>query len=669
MKAVPYSSLTKQINTFVQKNSQSQDLFSNKLRFRHFLLTRIRNVFPQGSLHFTGSTVTGFGSQSSDIDLCLMIPSNQQRKKKGGRRKNHQYAAPTYATSYEEKIHFLREVRSQLRGVGQVDLVRAINPILKLKDVRSGLDCDININSDNCLRNTHLLRTYSHIDPRVRPLVMVVKHWARNRGFNEARYGGLSSYALSLMCLHFMQCQCTPPVVPPLQLLYPEYFNIPDVVEMIKMTPWEEIEWKSTNIDASNGQLLVEFFKYFSEVRWDEKVVCVYNGNDDFAEGGERERMEKRKQEALNALGVWKYNTHMKLLDPFEFYNTARSVQAIPFKMIRKQFHEASKLMESNPCLNELLNLEKKDDTGNTDKDIDESEILEKTFFHHLKHKIVGADKTINNTDKNDEKNEDSNDNNGNSNNNQKSEITGIESKSETRSVEHDHNDDINCCTDDINDINTTINDNDDIQYDNNDNQSIETDENTEDNLDRNTVIDSLQSTQLPSIHLPNSTKFSSYKNSLEQYCIAMKLTQPLYTVTQTTNGYLAGVTYGNNHYQCEKLPGTRHTKKNVESFAAYKTLQHLGYLSGEEFTGKKFSAEEISHTVKHEGAKSALSSCSLSVTYVVEQHVCDGVFSFTATVSVDGDVYRGEPCPSKKAAEMSAAHVALVSLGLIVNL
>ena len=43
------------------------------------------------------------------------------------------------------------------------------------------------------------------VDSRVRPLVVVVKKWAKTQGINDASQGTLSSYALTLMVIHYLQ--------------------------------------------------------------------------------------------------------------------------------------------------------------------------------------------------------------------------------------------------------------------------------------------------------------------------------------------------------------------------------------------------------------------------------------------------------------------------------
>ena len=58
--------------------------------------------------------------------------------------------------------------------------------------------------------NTKLLADYSAADPRLAPLVALVKHWAKRRAVNDPYRGTLSSYCYALMCIHLMQTRPTP---------------------------------------------------------------------------------------------------------------------------------------------------------------------------------------------------------------------------------------------------------------------------------------------------------------------------------------------------------------------------------------------------------------------------------------------------------------------------
>ncbi|KAL0944598.1 poly rna polymerase cid13 [Colletotrichum truncatum] len=84
-----------------------------------------------------------------------------------------------------------------------------------------GVQCDINFSAHLALQNTLLLRCYSHTDPRVRPLVLFIKHWAKVRGINTPYRGTLSSYGYVLMMLHYLVNVVQPFVCPNLQQLGP----------------------------------------------------------------------------------------------------------------------------------------------------------------------------------------------------------------------------------------------------------------------------------------------------------------------------------------------------------------------------------------------------------------------------------------------------------------
>jgi hypothetical protein len=59
----------------------------------------------------------------------------------------------------------------------------------------------------------------------VRPLVVIVKKWAKNAGINDAKFSTLSSYFISLMVVHYLQAGTTPPVLPSLQEDKPHLFK------------------------------------------------------------------------------------------------------------------------------------------------------------------------------------------------------------------------------------------------------------------------------------------------------------------------------------------------------------------------------------------------------------------------------------------------------------
>jgi terminal uridylyltransferase len=67
------------------------------------------------------------------------------------------------------------------------------------------LECDISLQNRLAVENSMLLRAYGSIDPRVRYLVFLIKHWAKARQMNSPSDGTLSSYGFILCVIHFLQ--------------------------------------------------------------------------------------------------------------------------------------------------------------------------------------------------------------------------------------------------------------------------------------------------------------------------------------------------------------------------------------------------------------------------------------------------------------------------------
>jgi DNA polymerase sigma len=63
-------------------------------------------------------------------------------------------------------------------------------PICKFFDNIAGIHCDINTSNILGVINSRFLKIYVDVCPLIRPLVILVKHWASERGLNESPNGG-----------------------------------------------------------------------------------------------------------------------------------------------------------------------------------------------------------------------------------------------------------------------------------------------------------------------------------------------------------------------------------------------------------------------------------------------------------------------------------------------
>lgn len=154
------------------------------------------------------------------------------------------------------------------------------------------------------------------VDRRVQPLVIVIKLWARKNKINDAYNKTLSSYSLVLMVIHYLQCGCSPPVLPSLQKLMPDVFKQNSDIKRLDLL--EQLpNFESRNRD-SLGDLLLGFLYYFSYIfRFAVDVISIRLG------------CIIDKEQARSFHNSKNRPTHWRWIcieEPFDRTNTARSV-------------------------------------------------------------------------------------------------------------------------------------------------------------------------------------------------------------------------------------------------------------------------------------------------------------------------------------------------------
>ncbi|XP_052282288.1 poly(A) RNA polymerase gld-2 homolog A-like isoform X1 [Dreissena polymorpha] len=289
--------ITSEIWRYFEQYKQSDENYEHKVDLRNALYAVFKEIFPFCGLYMVGSSMSGFATKTSDMDLCLMV-SNQQIDGK------------------REAVEILMAIQTALRRskfVRKAQVIRARVPILKFEDYLHGIECDLNINNSVGIRNTHLLRYYAAMDWRVRPLILYVKKWARFHDINDASKKTISSYSLCLMLINYLQSGCEPPVVESVQKLYPDLFEYGDDIRNLQMNV--KIEFKSKNSE-SLGDLFLGFLKYYStEFDFDLDVASVRQGC--------RLPIHLAKTWTPSTeLSMWKC---LKVEEPFDRSNTARS--------------------------------------------------------------------------------------------------------------------------------------------------------------------------------------------------------------------------------------------------------------------------------------------------------------------------------------------------------
>ena len=61
-----------------------------------------------------------------------------------------------------------------------------------MNDWREDLEGDISVDMPNSIFNTYLQKCYGNLDPRVTPLIVIIKYWAKMSRITDARDHKLS---------------------------------------------------------------------------------------------------------------------------------------------------------------------------------------------------------------------------------------------------------------------------------------------------------------------------------------------------------------------------------------------------------------------------------------------------------------------------------------------
>ncbi|XP_020712232.2 poly(A) RNA polymerase gld-2 homolog A-like isoform X2 [Athalia rosae] len=208
-----WDALSRDVWKKFMSNQQSETTYRNKMMLWKYLYIYIKTAFPRYGLFLVGSTMSGFGSDNSDVDMCLLVRHT--------------------------------EMDQRNEAVGHLEQI------------------------SKCLKRC--------VDWRVRPLVLVVKLWAQCQDINDAKNMTISSYSLVLMVIHFLQYGVNPSILPCLHSLYEGKFGPHTDIHTIDIhedlgTP---VSGFISSNSLSLGELLLQFFEYYVRFDFSQYAISV----------------------------------------------------------------------------------------------------------------------------------------------------------------------------------------------------------------------------------------------------------------------------------------------------------------------------------------------------------------------------------------------------------
>ncbi|SCP05441.1 nucleotidyltransferase, putative [Plasmodium ovale] len=144
----------------------------------------VKSIFPNCKMEVFGSFVTGLSIPGSDVDVCFMNID-------------------------EDEINCLYIIAYALIKMNIHTNIKIIKDakvkILKYTDKESGVQVDICINQKSSKETTNFIKEQIKHYIYLRPLVLLLKFFLNSRNLNETYTGGIGSFLLCCMVLHFLQ--------------------------------------------------------------------------------------------------------------------------------------------------------------------------------------------------------------------------------------------------------------------------------------------------------------------------------------------------------------------------------------------------------------------------------------------------------------------------------
>ena len=141
----------------------SEDEAMERVRFRQSLKEVLVQKFPIVEVHPFGSSACGLSLSQSDLDLHVELDTSSVKP-----------------LGRKEKTQALVEVLwTHERFRNAVPILDCRTPIVKLRDKKTGIKCDLSVCSCMGVLNTKFVKFCLDFDPRARTLAMVIKCFAR----------------------------------------------------------------------------------------------------------------------------------------------------------------------------------------------------------------------------------------------------------------------------------------------------------------------------------------------------------------------------------------------------------------------------------------------------------------------------------------------------------
>ncbi|XP_033875544.3 terminal uridylyltransferase 4-like [Acipenser ruthenus] len=185
------------LHTAVTDTATQQGISEEDFTVRQETVRDMENIIqqhlPACSLGMYGSCLTRFAFKDSDINIDVKFPSSM--------------------TQPDVLIKVLEILKNSPSYSDVESDFHTKVPVVFCRAVKSGLLCKVSAGNDVACLTTNLLAALAKLEPRLTPLVLAFRYWARLCHIDCQAEGGIPSYSFALMVIFFLQ-QRKEPILP-----------------------------------------------------------------------------------------------------------------------------------------------------------------------------------------------------------------------------------------------------------------------------------------------------------------------------------------------------------------------------------------------------------------------------------------------------------------------
>ncbi|XP_034035296.1 terminal uridylyltransferase 4 [Thalassophryne amazonica] len=212
--APPTDAQLRAVDAAVLNTAKQHGISEEDFLVRQAVVSRMEEIIQQHlaacSLRLYGSCLTRFAFKTSDINIDVTYPP--------------------LMTQPEVLIQVLEILKNSSEFSEVESDFHAKVPVVFCRDVSSGLMCKVSAGNDVACLTTNHLAALAKLEPRLVPLVLAFRYWARLCHIDCQAEGGIPSYSFALLVIFFLQ-QRKDPILPVYLGCWIEGFEVKHVDE------------------------------------------------------------------------------------------------------------------------------------------------------------------------------------------------------------------------------------------------------------------------------------------------------------------------------------------------------------------------------------------------------------------------------------------------------